>query len=519
MIAFPAKRREGTTVTYPKLLVTSLILGALACGGERNPALTSPPPTDVTVPEAPPWDLESVRGDVYYEVFVRSFADSDGDGVGDLLGLTGKLDYLRNDLGVDGLWLMPVFESPSYHGYDVVDYDRVDREYGTDEDLARLCEEAERRGMKVIVDLVLNHTGAGHPWFKDPGKSDWYVWRFNDPGWTQPWGSGRTWHPDRGKYYYGLFWGGMPDLNWENAEVRDEMARVAVRWLDRGLDGFRLDATRHLVETGPGEDGGQADAPATFRVLDEFASRIRAHAPDALLVGENWTNAERIARYLDVLPMSFNFPLAGAIVESARTGEGTAVVSALQDMEILYPEGAHDAPFLTNHDMKRVATVLGGDERKMRLAASMLLTLPGTPFLYYGEEIGLRNGPGSSDEEKRTPMPWNRSAPGRGFTTGKPWYGFAPGEADVSSQLGKEGSLLSHYAALIRLRKEFPALAIGTLSAYGESDGFVWWDRAADGERLRVVHDLRGGDRPCPETVCAGAEVARVGGVAILRGE
>jgi glycosidase len=155
----------------------------------------------------------------------------------------------------------------------------------------------------------------------------------------------------------------------------------------------------------------------------------------------------------------------------------------------------------------------------MRLAASMLLTLPGTPFLYYGEEIGLRNGPGSSDEEKRTPMPWDRSAPGRGFTTGKPWYGFAPGEADVSSQLGKEGSLLSHYAALIRLRKEFPALAIGTLSAYGESDGFVWWDRAADGERLRVVHDLRGGDRPCPETVCAGAEVARVGGVAILRGE
>jgi glycosidase len=435
---------------------------------------------------------------VFYEVFVRSFADSDGDGVGDLQGLTSKLDYLHA-LGVDALWLMPVFQSPSYHGYDTVDYERIDDEYGTAEDFQRLLDEAHRRGIRIIVDFVMNHSSDKHPWFVESASSpsslkrDWYVWRADDPGWTQPWGgANHTWHERNGAYYYGIFWGGMPDLNFATPAVRQEMERLATLWLSRGVDGFRLDATRHLFANGPGDL--QNDQPETFEYLKEYAAAVRKANPRAVLVGENWTQTPIIARYYQALPMSFDFPLSEAVLAGVKDGEAAGIAGKLDEILELYPPGAIDAPFLTNHDMQRFATQLGNDPAKLRSAAAVLLTLPGAPFLYYGEEVGLQNGRGGSDEFKRTPMPWDASETG-GFTTGKPWFVFAPGKgtANVAAETGDPSSLLSHYRNLIKARKASAALQKGdlTLLTSGiKSDPVLAFVRKHERERVLVVHNL-----------------------------
>ncbi|HET9554071.1 MAG TPA: alpha-amylase family glycosyl hydrolase, partial [Anaeromyxobacteraceae bacterium] len=310
-------------------------LGALALAALAACASTAPTrPAGVAAPPGPTPPAAGPRasdawwnGAVFYEVFVRSFEDSDGDGVGDLKGLIAKLDYLNDgdpstttDLGVDALWLMPVFASPSYHGYDTVDYEAVEPDYGTPEDFRDLIVEAHRRGIKVIVDLVVNHTSDQHPWFREARSSPaaphrgWYVWRADDPGWTQPWNPGQgTWYRAAGGYYYALFWSGMPDLDWRNPAVRAEVRRLATLWLGRGVDGFRLDAVRYLAEDGPGL---QADRPDTHRYLKEFAATVRAARPDAALVGEAWADTFTISDYYgdtarvpggDELPLLFDF--------------------------------------------------------------------------------------------------------------------------------------------------------------------------------------------------------------------
>ncbi len=461
------------------------------------------------------WDNDWTRGAVFYEVFVRSFRDSDGDGKGDLNGLIQKLDYLNDgdpattsDLGVDALWLMPVFASPSYHGYDTVDYETINADYGTNADFARLIAEAHRRGIRIILDFVVNHTGSGHPWFVDSASSpssahrDWYVWGATDPGWTQPWGgSNPTWHPMNGSYFYGVFWSGMPDLNFRTPAVRREIERLAKLWLDRGADGFRLDAARHIVEDGGGQ--GQVDTPETHAYWKEFASFVRSAKPGATLVGENWTDTPIIATYYgstaqiavgDELPMNFDFPLADRIVSAVDSGDASAVAAKLAEIAAAYPVGVVDAPFLTNHDQVRVATRLASNPGKLRNAAAILLTLPGAPFLYYGEELGLQNGPTSDDRDKRTPMPWDASA-GGGFTSGIPWYGFAPGQAtaNVAEETGDPGSLLSRYRGLIRARKSSPALRAGTLELLTPAAGsspVLAFVRTTAAERVLVLHNL-----------------------------
>ena len=473
------------------------------------------PPVHRIPSQVAQWDHEWARGAVFYEIFVRSFADANGDGIGDLQGLVSKLDYLNDgdpktdtDLGVDALWLMPVFKSPSYHGYDVTDYEAINPDYGTGADFERLLTEAHRRGIKVIVDLVMNHTSSEHPWFADSASSpaaahrDWYVWRADDPGWTQPWGgSNHTWHEKNGAFYYGIFWGGMPDLSFATPAVRQEMERVAALWLQRGVDGFRLDATRHLFANGPGEL--QNDQPETHEFLKEFSAHVRRTAPRSVLVGENWTETPIIAQYYgsteqvkggDELPMSFDFPLAEQILKRSYTGDASGITAKLQEIASLYPPGAIDAPFLTNHDQVRAASLLADKPAALRSAAAVLLTLPGAPFLYYGEELGLQNGPGGKDEFKRTPMPWDASV-GGGFTAGKPWFDFAPGRetANVQAELGDPGSLLSWYRKLIRLRRDSAALRTGTLTLLSPADRrtpLLAFAREAEGERLLVVHNL-----------------------------
>lgn len=490
----------------PIFLLVSLLpwLAALA---------VSPCAAEPGAPSPSPQRLDWARGATFYEIFVRSFADSDGDGIGDLRGLTARLDYLNDgnpstttDLGVDALWLMPIFASPSDHGYDTTDYYAINPQYGTLADFDSLLAAAHRRGMRVIVDLAINHTSNRHPWFVESASSpssplrDWYVWRADNPGWRQPWGGGATWHTVNGSYYYGVFWGGMPDLNFNNAEVRQAIKQVAAYWLMRGVDGFRLDAARHLIEDGPGEQ--QVNTPGTHAFWREFAAYVRKGAPEALLVGENWTSTDQIARFYgstetvaggDELPMSFDFPLAGAILAGVRSGDATPIASTLANIARLYPPGACDAPFLSNHDTPRVATELGSDGRKLRTAAALLLTLPGSPFIYYGEEVGLEGG--KPDPNIRTPMPWNDREPGGGFTTGRAWRPFNDGraQANVEWQTESPSSLLSHYRRLIHLRASSPALRTGNitvLDAGEDNRQLLAFVREAGGERVLVVHNL-----------------------------
>jgi alpha-amylase len=463
----------------------------------------------------PRWQSGGFAGKVFYEIFVRSFQDSNGDGIGDFAGIVERLDYLNDgnpatttDLGVEGIWLMPVFASPSYHGYDCTDYYSLNPDYGTDEDFRRLIEACHARGIAVVLDLMVNHSSAQHPWFLESSRGpdslrrDWYVWRTDDPGWTQPWGgSNPTWHELGGAYYYGIFWGGMPDLNFDNPAVRREFEAISEHWLARGVDGFRLDAARHITAAGPGQD--QNDTPATHAYWREFSHFLRAKHPGALMLGEIWSDTETVAPYYgngtalpggDEFAMTFNFELAGGILAAVNLGDANAVASVLTRMSAAYPPGVLDATFLANHDMARLTTQFGGNLAKQGQAAAILLTLPGTPFLYYGEEVGLRNGPRSGDEDKRTPMPWE-STPTVGFTTGTPWYAPAPGAdlANVAAQFADPQSLLSRYRNLVQLRRASPALRRGILDVVPLDDAprsLLAYLRREGNQRVLVVHNL-----------------------------
>jgi glycosidase len=434
---------------------------------------------------------------VYYEIFVRSFQDSDGDGIGDLRGVIERLDYL-DDLGVDGLWLMPIHPSGSYHGYDVTDYYAVHPDYGTLDDLRDLLDAAHARDIAVVLDLVVNHTGSGHPWFLaadagDPAYRDYYSWSDEPLDWRGT-GGGPAWHRGADGHYLGLFWSEMPDLNHRNPEVTAAMRDVAAFWLALGVDGFRIDAIQHVIE---GEDGRIANAPENFAWVAEFERFVRGFDPEAFLVGETWTGVQTIARYHDeaTLDMSFNYPLWGALLAGIQARSASDVAVTLRQDERLYPPGAVRATFLANHDQLRPATTLGvlrRDEPRLMLAAGLLLTMPGTPFLYYGEEIGLPNGPGDRDEEKRTPMRW-RPGPGAGFTEAEPWYAFSTVDdaISVATQDADPESLLNRYRDLIALRRSSPALRSGATEVLDSGDsGVLAFRRRAGDEALLVLANV-----------------------------
>lgn len=416
---------------------------------------------------------QSWRNGVCYEVFVRSFADADGDGVGDLRGLISRLDYINDgnprsttDLGASCVWLMPIAASSSYHGYDVTDYYHVDPRYGTDNDFRELVKAAHKRGIHIIVDFVPNHSSSENPWFQsalqDPTSPyrSWYRWSATNPNQPGPWGQ-VAWHksPLRDEYYYGVFWHGMPDLNYGAPALLEEMQKVTSYWLkEMGVDGFRFDAIPYLVE-----DGNQLKhTRGTHEVLHAFGDAIRREAPGAFTVGEMADGSIDIlaSYYPDQLDSYFAFDVAAGTVWAAAMGDATPFYESLSETNKKLPAGRW-APFLTNHDQPRTMTVLG-DMAKARVAASAMLMLPGMAFVYYGEEVGMI-GP-KPDEQIRTPMQWS-SATGAGFTTGTPWE--APQRdwtsKNVAAQDKDPSSLLNHYRALIHLRNEHPALRAGDL--------------------------------------------------------
>jgi glycosidase len=433
---------------------------------------------------------------VFYEVFVRSFFDSDADGIGDLNGLIAKLDYLNDgdpnttqDLGVTGLWLMPIHPSPTYHGYDVADYYTVRKQYGSLDNFKRLMAEAHRRGLRVIIDLVPNHTSKYHSWFQaalDPDSEyrDWYVWSPTKPD------PARGWHPsDRGDWYYGFFWEGMPDLNYANPAVGEQMKDVARFWLtEMGADGFRIDAVKYLFE----DNGSLEHSDRTHEWLAEFRSDYKAINPEAVTVGEVWDDSALVEKYVqgDELDLGFSFDLAKAILMSAATRRSLQVTDALRrDLRIFRP--LQFATFITNHDQDRVMSVVGDDVNRARTAAAMLLTAPGVPFLYYGEEIGLLGR--KPDEHIRAPMQWTPDLNG-GFTTStRVWE---PVNKDyptknVAAQTDDPKSLLSFYRALIHLRNNHAALRVGQAAVIETANPTVYaLLRSSPQEKILTVINL-----------------------------
>jgi len=406
---------------------------------------------------------------VFYEVFVRSFQDSDGDGIGDLQGLTQRLDYLNDgdpstddDLGVTGIWLMPVNDSPSYHGYDATNYRTINPDYGTMADFEAFLAAAHQRGIKVIVDYVMNHCSTRHPWFTaaeagDPTYRDWFRWSQDDPGQTGPWGQG-VWHWNASGWYYGLFWSGMPDLNYDTPAVKAEMFETATYWLDDvGVDGFRLDAVLYIDE----DDGLMQNTPETLQFWADYNAHVKSVKPDMMSVGEAWTATSTVLKYVtrDRLDICFEFDLSYAALGAVNDGDAGYLSSKADQVYRAYPHLQYGT-FLTNHDQNRALDSVGGDIGRAKAAAGAYLTLPGVPFVYYGEEIGMVGS--GAHEFVRSPMQWTDDVYA-GFSTAAPWQAINA-NADVYNVAAEDGdttSLLAWYRRLIHLRNDAPALRRG----------------------------------------------------------
>lgn len=436
---------------------------------------------------------------VFYEIFVRSFKDSNGDGIGDFQGIIEELDYLNDgdpntsdDLGITGIWLMPIQQSPSYHGYDVTDYWTVESDYGTNEDFKEFITEAHSRGIRVIIDYVMNHTSVEHPWFvasSNPVSKtrDRYVWEDNNPGFSGPWGQ-NVWHNRNGDFYYGLFWSGMPDLNFYNADVRSDLFDIAEFWLEEmNVDGFRLDAVKYLYEDGPFLE----NTPQTIQFLKDFRNHYKSINPEAFSVGEVWSATSAIEQYVDGEGMDycFEFDLSYALIDAVNNGNNTFLSAQLKTVMKAYPN-LQFGTFLTNHDINRIMNILGQDVTKAKLAAQLLLTIPGIPYIYYGEEIGQTGV--KPDEDIRKPLQWDDSR-NAGFTTGNPWR--APNSDyinnNIAAQQSSPNSLWQNYRDFIALRHQEVALRRGSYQEVATSDTRVMsFLRKFQNEQVLVVSNL-----------------------------
>jgi alpha-glucosidase len=465
---------------------------------------------------------------VIYQVYPRSYQDTNGDGVGDLPGIRQRLNHL-SWLGVDGVWLSPIFPSPmADFGYDVADYVDVDPLFGSLADLDALVADAHGRGIRVLLDLVPNHSSDRHPWFMESRSSrrspkrDWYIWADAAPGGGPPnnWrgafgGSAWQWDEATGQYFYHAFLPQQPDLNWRNPEVRAAMADVLRSWLDRGIDGFRVDVIWHLIKDDQLRDNPVAtaagtDPPTTALVPVYTADRPEVHEviamlravvdeyEDRLLIGEIYLPVERLVAYYGVdargVHLPFNFQLL------LLPWEARGIEHAIREYERLLPPGGWPNWVLGNHDNPRIASRVG--RTQARVAAMLLFTLRGTPTVYYGDEIGMvdvdiadallvdparHDGRGRGRDHERTPMQWD-GGPNAGFTTGVPWLPLASDShlVNVAAQREDARSMLWLHRRLIELRRAEPALAVGAYEPV-ESTGHVLAYRRMEAGRVMTI--------------------------------
>ena len=420
----------------------------------------------------------------YYEIFVYSFYDSDGDGIGDLKGVTQKLDYIA-DMGFNGIWLMPIMPSPTYHKYDVTDYYGIDEAYGTMDDFKTLVDECHARGIRLIIDFVINHSSSQHMWFKEactylsglgeneePDSSvcpyvDYY--HFSKEQVNGDWYkvNGTDW------YYEGVFWSEMPDLNFSSEALKSEFEDIAKSWIELGVDGFRMDAAMHFEES---------DISFNTETLNWLFTYCKSLNPDFYMVSEVWASESAITSYYaSMTPSMFNFDAGDAEGKIIKAAKGATKAETFVQTMLKYQEDFSasnpdyiDAPFITNHDMGRVANALQSNEDDLKMACGMLMTMNGSPFVYYGEEIGMKSK-GTKDENKRLPMVWSDTDT-TGMTDG-------PKDADsgitmsfpgVEQQIADNSSLLNYYKRAVRLRNENPEIARGKIEIVDSlTDGYL----------------------------------------------
>ena len=487
---------------------------------------------------------------IVYQIYPRSFQDTNGDGVGDLAGIRRRLDYLKG-LGVDAVWVSPIYPSPmADFGYDVADYCGVDPLFGTLADFDALIADAHARGLKLILDFVPNHTSDRHPWFLESrssrmnAKRDWYIWRDGKADGAPPnnWRSvfgGPAWEWDEAtsQYYFHAFLKEQPDLNWRNPEVRAAMHGVLRFWLDRGVDGFRVDVIWLLIKDEalrdnpanpdwrpPAQEIGKlvarynADRPEVHAVIAEMRRVLDAYK-ERVLIGEIYLPLDRLVAYygkdLGGAHLPFNFQL----LETAWNAR--AVAALIEHYERLLPTGGWPNWVLGNHDRARIAARVG--EPQARVAARLLMTLRGTPTMYYGDEIGLgrvevppeavqdpwgRNEPGHGRDPWRTPMQWD-AGPQAGFTTAdKPWLPLSDDHEarNVATLDADPTSILTLYRALIALRRAHRALSVGAFRLVAVTDDVLIYARGAEAARIVVALNFGASAQPLPAAL-GGAQV------------
>lgn len=405
---------------------------------------------------------------VYYSVFVQSFYDSNNDGIGDLKGLTSQLEYLK-ELGIGGLSLLPIHPSPSYHKFDVTDYKKIHNDYGSINDFKNLVNKAHELDMKIIIDLVVNHTSHLHPWFKKAVEGNakyrnFYLWSNKDDDFEK---SPYQWHQVRdedgkvskGKKYYGYYWWEMPDLNMDNQKLREEIFSIGRFWLqDAKVDGFRLDGADLVYEP--------EQSNKSLLWWKEFHQEMEIINPDVILIGEIMDGSDAVSPFLKSgFTSGINFELADTIKQSILKGTDTGILSTFNKIDSTYRSvnpDFHDVTLLTNHDMERVMTQFNRDDNKAKLAAALLLTLPGNPFIYYGEEIGMLGE--KPDEYIREPFVWNVEGEDPGQTHWEiPYASSSRTVKPLIYQTEDRASVYNHYKNLINLRNENSALNKGDL--------------------------------------------------------
>ncbi len=519
-----------------KLLPTLAVAAAVACSSTKSAPVTAAPPTKPTAAQqaradqlltGPDW----YRHAVVYEANVRSMADSNGDGIGDLAGLTGKLDYLKG-LGVDAIWLMPIMPSPfKDSGYDVADYRGIDPAYGDMAAFDAFLAAAHSRKIRVLLDLVLNHTSSEHAWFKDSrssktsAKADWYVWsdtpsradigcgtygpQFGDVAWTL--------EPARSQYYFHRFYAQQPDLNYRNPEVVKETLDTARFWLDKGVDGFRCDVIGLLFESAKGCDL----IPETLDYIRQLRAVLDGY-PDRAMVAESKITS--VAPYFgsgkDMFHMAFDFPYGYFWGLAFNAGNRKIAFDALSTSATGFPPGAQDASLIGSHDVQRAWTIAQGLSWRHRRAAEISMLTKATPFVYYGEELGLRAGRGvvvDTRDSARTPMGWTRAA-GHGFTTSAtPWleFGEAIDDTNVEAEDGDPASMLTFYRQLLAFRRGHAVWGTGDMVMLDvDNPSILAFVRKNDEEAFLVIETFAEDDQ---EGSVATGEVTTAG--TIVRGD
>lgn len=430
---------------------------------------------------------------VFYEIFVRSFYDSNDDGIGDLNGITSQLDYLAT-LGITGLWVTPFHPSPSYHKYDVLDYLGVDQQYGTLDDFKILVTEAHKRNILVLLDLVANHTAYDHPWFKasinnDPVFKQYYLWETSPPAADKNWYLPRETNGfNTNEKYYGFFSRVMPDLNFDNPAVRQSIIDVGKWWLkETSVDGFRLDAAQHIYTA--------EDTAANNNWWKQFTDALKKEKPDVITIGEVWSKKNLVATYAASLSGAFNFELSWDLLKILQDEKNDQLIEKLLETKKLYAGFSpfySDPIFLSNHDGNRIMSDLKDNVEKAKLAAAIYLTLPGTPFIYYGEELGMRGM--KPDEWIREPFLWDRKKRDQGQTHWeKAKYSTGKKVKSLAQQKKDPASVYNCYLKLINARRINHSLTSVQLKPVASAPATsLVYERGENDNRILVIHNLAG---------------------------